>query len=79
MAESRDISKQIDHFIARSQKEIVDASRSLGKSISKQTDRVVTPVTGDIEYLLDDVFDFTERVINSQRRMVNDAIRAVNR
>ena len=78
MAESRDMRKQIEHLVERSQREIVEASRNLSSGISKGTDRLVTPISNDIERIVDDVFDFAERVVNSQRRMVSDVVKAIN-
>jgi ElaB/YqjD/DUF883 family membrane-anchored ribosome-binding protein len=78
MAESRDMRKQIEHLVERSQREIVDASRNLSNNINKGTERLVTPLSNDIERMLDDVFDFAERVVKSQRRMVNDLVKSLN-
>jgi hypothetical protein len=78
MAESRDMRKKIEHFVERSQREIVEASRNLSGGFSRGTERLVTPVSNDIERMVDDVFDFAERVVNSQRRMVSDVVKAVN-
>jgi sugar-specific transcriptional regulator TrmB len=39
---------------------------------------LVTPISNDIERMMDDVFDFAERVVNSQRRMVSDVVKAIN-
>ena len=78
MAESRDMRKQIEHLVERSQREIVEASRNLARGITKGTDRVVTPISNDIERIVDDVSDFAERVVNSQRRMVRDVVKAIN-
>jgi ElaB/YqjD/DUF883 family membrane-anchored ribosome-binding protein len=78
MAESRDMRKQIEHLVERSQHEIVEASRNLSNNINKGTERLVTPLSNDIERMLDDVFDFAERVVKSQRRMVNDVVKSLN-
>jgi len=78
MAESRDMRKQMEHLVERSQREIVEASRNLSNSINKGTERLVTPLSNDIERMLDDVFDFAERVVKSQRRMVNDVVKSLN-
>jgi len=78
MAESRDMRKQIEHLVERSQHEIIEASRTLSNNINKGTERLVTPLSNDIERMLDDVFDFAERVVKSQRRMVNDVVKSLN-
>ena len=78
MAESRDMRKQIEHLVERSQREIVEASRNLASGITKGTDRVVTPISNDIDRIVDDVSDFAERVVKSQRRMLRDVVKAIN-
>ncbi len=78
MVESRDMRKQIEHLVERSQREIVEASRNLSNDINKGTERFVTPLSNDIERMLDDVFDFAERIVKSQRRMVNDVVKTLN-
>ena len=78
MAESRDMRKQIENLVERSQREIIEASRNLSNNINKGTERLVTPLSNDIERMLDDVFDFAERVVKSQRRMVNDVVKSLN-
>ena len=78
MAESRDMRKQIEHLVERSQREIVEASRNLASGIGKGTERLVTPISNDIERIVDDVSDFAERVVKSQRRMVSDVLKAIN-
>jgi ElaB/YqjD/DUF883 family membrane-anchored ribosome-binding protein len=78
MAESMDIRRHIENLVERSQREIVEASRSLSNDINKGTDRLVTPLSNDIERMLDGVFDFAERVVKSQRRMVSEVIKELN-
>ena len=36
------------------------------------------PISADVERLVDDVFDFSERVIKGQRRMVGEVVKAIN-
>ena len=78
MADSRDVRKQVEQFIERAQDELLEASRQLADAISRETDRFVPPAAGDIERLVDDVFDFAERVVKGQRKMVNDVVRTIN-
>ena len=40
--------------------------------------RVVPPASADLERVVDNVFDFAEHVIQGQRRMVKDMMKAVN-
>ena len=70
MAEAKDVRVHIEHLIERAQDEILDASRQLADGISKETDRFVPPISQDVEGLVDDVFDFAERVMKGQRAMV---------
>ncbi|MGO8869954.1 MAG: hypothetical protein ACLQPH_00865 [Acidimicrobiales bacterium] len=78
MAETRDMRKQIEHFIERAEDEIAQASRQLAKGINRGSGRLVTPVSKDIEQALHEVSDFAERVVKSQRRMVRDVVKAIN-
>jgi sugar-specific transcriptional regulator TrmB len=78
MAETRDVRQQIEHLIERAQDELIEASRQLANSISKETERFVPPISNDVERLVDDVFDFAERVIKGQRKMVNDVVKTIN-
>lgn len=78
VAEPKDLRTHIEHLIERTQDEILEASRELAEGISKETGRFVPPLSADIEQLIDNVFDFAERVMKGQRRMVNDVVRAIN-
>lgn len=78
MAETSDLRTSIEHLIERTQDEILDASRELADGISKEAGRFVPPISADIEQLVDHVFDFAERVMKGQRRMVNDVVKAIN-
>ena len=78
MAESKDMRKQIEDLVERSQREILEASRNLTGNVNKGAERLVTPLSNDIERMLDDVFYFAERVVKSQRRMVNDVVKSLN-
>ncbi len=78
MTESRDVRRHIEQLIERAQDELLDASRQLADGISKGGDRVVPPLSHDLERLVDEVFDFTERVIKGQRKLVSDVLRAIN-
>lgn len=78
VAEPKDVRQKIERLIERAQDELLDASRELASGISKETERFVPPVSNDIERLVDDVFDFAERVIKGQRKMVGDVVRTIN-
>jgi hypothetical protein len=78
MAEPRDVRKRVENLIERAQDDILDASRELADGITRGTDRFVPPVSTDIERMLDVTFDFAERVIKGQRKMVNDVVKTIN-
>ena len=78
VAESKDMRQRIEHLIERAQDELMDASRELASGISRETERFVPPVSNDIEHLVDEVFDFVERVIKGQRKMVGDVVKTIN-
>jgi sugar-specific transcriptional regulator TrmB len=78
VAEPKDMRQKIDHLIERAQNDLMDASRELASGISRETERFVPPVSNDIERLVDEVFDFAERVIKGQRKMVGDVVRTIN-
>ena len=78
MAERRDVRKHIEQYIEQAQNEIIEASRVLAQGISKGTERYVPPISKDVERMVDEVFDFAERVIKGQRRMVNDVVKTIN-
>ena len=78
MAESRDTRVRIERAIERAQKELLQASHQLAKGITREADRIVPPVSRDLERMVDEVFDVAQRVLKSQRAMVSDVIRAVN-
>ena len=78
MDEPKDMRGRIEHLIERAQDELMDASRELASGISRETERFVPPVSNDIEHLVDEVFDFVERVIKGQRKMVGDVVKTIN-
>jgi hypothetical protein len=78
MAETKALRTHIEELVERTQDEILDASRDLAEGISKEAGRFVPPISADIEQLVDNVFDFAERVMRGQRRMVNDLVKVIN-
>jgi hypothetical protein len=78
MAQPRDVRKHVEQLIERAQDEILEASRELAEGISKGTERYVPPISKDVERMVDEVFDFAERVMQGQRRMVNDVVKTIN-
>jgi len=78
MAEPKEARRQIERLIERTRDEILEASRELTEGINKGTERFVPPISMDIERMVDDVFDFAERVIKGQRKMVNEVVKTIN-
>lgn len=78
MAESMDTRVHLERAIERAQNELLQASRQLAKGITREADRIVPPVSRDLERMVDEVFDVAQRVLKSQRAMVSDVMRAVN-
>ncbi|WP_334144123.1 hypothetical protein [Rhabdothermincola sp.] len=76
MAETPDISKlqdQVFELVRRSQEAILDAGRSFA-------DNLASVAPGDreaIDKLLDDAFEFTERVLKTQRELAKSVVQAV--
>ena len=78
MAQSKDLRQRVDQIIERSEKELLRASHKLAAGIDREASRVVSPASADLERVVDRVFDFTENVVQGQRRMVKDMMKAVN-
>ena len=73
-----ELRKQVEDLVARSQEAILDASHRLGKGISKEANRNVPPVGEDLTRIVDEVFDFAQKVISEQRKMVAEVLRTVS-
>jgi hypothetical protein len=78
MAQSKDLRERVDQIIERSEKELLRASHKLAAGIDREAKRVVSPASADLERVVDKVFDFTENVVQGQRRMVKDMMKAVS-
>jgi hypothetical protein len=78
MAQSKDLRQRVDQIIERSEKELLRASHKLAVGIDREAKRVVPPASADLERVVDNVFDFAENVIQGQRRMVKDVVKALN-
>jgi hypothetical protein len=78
MAERTDVRRRVEQLIERAQDEILEASNELARGITKGTERYVPPISKDVERMVDEVFDFAERVIKGQRRMVSDVVKTLN-
>lgn len=78
MVEKTDVHLQVDRFIERAEKDFLDASHKLAKGITKEADRYVPPLSADVERLVDEVFEFADRVLAAQRKMINELVRAIN-
>jgi ribosomal protein L17 len=78
MVESSDLRQHIEHLVERTQDELLEASRQLAASISRGTERLVPPAGRDIEKLVDEVFEFADRVMKGQRKVVKETLRAMD-
>jgi hypothetical protein len=66
--------KRVEELVARVQEEILESSRRLAEAFSREVERSVPATGDDITKLIDEAFDFAQRVIESQRRMVNEVL-----
>ncbi len=73
-----DLQRQIHELIERAQRELLDASRHLADGLTKESSRYLPPLSQDVERIVDDAFDFAERVLKGQRKMVNDLVHTLN-
>ncbi len=73
-----DLQQQIHDLIERAQRELLDASRHLADELTKESSRYLPPLSHDVERIVDDAFDFAERVLKGQRKMVNDLVHTLN-
>ena len=78
LSKEKDLRERVDQIIERAEKELLHASRQLADGIDRGANRVAPPVSEDLEHLVDHVFDFAERVIQGQRRMVKEMAQAIN-
>jgi ribosomal protein L17 len=78
MADTKDLRLQIENLIQRAQDEILSASRRLTKGMAWETDQFVPLTSQDIQKLVDEVFDFTERVVQGQRKLVREMVKTLN-
>lgn len=78
MADSSAARVRVERAIERAEKELLQASHQLAKGFTREADRLMPPVSRDLERMVDDVFDVVERVLASQRKLVGDVVRAVN-
>ncbi len=70
--------KRVEELVNRVQEEILESSRRLAEVFSREVERSV-PVTGEeITKLIDEAFDFAQRVLESQRRMVSEALASLD-
>lgn len=66
--------KRIEEIVARIQDEILESSRRLAEVFSREAERAIPATGDDITKLIDEAFEFAQRVIESQRRMVNEVL-----
>lgn len=66
------LQKQVFDLVQRSQESILDAGRSFADNLA-----AMAPGDNDaIDKLLDDAFEFTERVLRSQREFAKSVVKA---
>lgn len=73
MPETPDIAKfqeQVLELVRRSQDAMIEAGRSFADNATS----IVPGDTSQIEKLIDDAFDFTEKVINTQREFTKSVV-----
>ncbi|HLN15988.1 MAG TPA: hypothetical protein VK277_04445 [Acidimicrobiales bacterium] len=78
MVEAEEVRKRIDRLITKSQDEVLAASRRLSREITREASRIVPPLSADMTRLVDEIFDFTERVLDGQRKMVRDVLSTID-
>lgn len=78
MAETTLLEKT-EELVAKAQDDALDAGRRLAEGIAKEASRLTPPVAHDVVSMVDQVFDFAERITNMQRTMVNEVLTAVSK
>lgn len=78
MARSGDLRQRVEHLAERTQGELLDASRQFADGITRETGRLVPPISHDVQRAVDHAFDFAERVLKGQRKMVNDLVKTLD-
>lgn len=76
MAESEEVGQQIEELIERAQVQLVQATRQLATSVTKEAERFV-PFDVDLEQMIGEVFDFAEQLLRGQRSLVNQVLTTV--
>lgn len=69
---------KIEDLIRTSQDQIMAASRKLTRGIASRTSEKVPEVGHDLTRLVDESFEFTERVLAEQRRMISEVMKTVS-
>jgi hypothetical protein len=75
--DAEELRTRVEKLVARSQDAILDASARMAKGITREANRNVPPVAEDVTRMVDEAFDFTQKVIAEQRKMVAEVLRAV--
>jgi hypothetical protein len=78
MAQKRELQQHIEGFISKAHDEVLRASNRLSKDLDRDSERFAQPIGQDLTDLVDDVFDFAQRVIEGQRRMITQVLKAVD-
>ena len=69
---------KIEDLIRTSQDQVMAASRKLTRGIASRTNEKVPEVGHDLTRLVDESFEFTERVLAEQRRMISEVMKTVS-
>jgi hypothetical protein len=77
MAQSRELPDRIERLVQRTQDELLEASRQFADGLTKETGKLVPPLSKDIERVVDHAFTFAERVLKGQRNMVTDLVKTL--
>ncbi|MEZ5180074.1 MAG: hypothetical protein R2746_17805 [Acidimicrobiales bacterium] len=75
--DAEELRTKVEQLVARSQEAILDASHRLAEGITKEANRNVPPVAEDVTQMVDDAFDFAQKVIAEQRKLVTEVLRTV--
>lgn len=75
--DAEELRTQVEQLVARSQEAILDASHRLAEGITRGANRNVPPVAEDVTQMVDDAFDFAQKVIAEQRKLVTEVLRTV--
>jgi len=68
-----------EELVAKVQDEALDASRHLAEGIAKEAARLSPPVAEEVTGIVNEVFDFAQRVTEMQRNMLNQVLATISK